>query len=305
MTFVISGASSSIAGLVLDELAGTIAPEQIVLVTRNPARLRDRQDRGYRLVEGDPSDPASLTRAYEGASRLLLISGLNVGSRVADHRNGIEAAKAVGIEHLIYTSVAGAHPTNPTPSAREHFQTELDLYDSGLSFAALRNQYYLEAWVPTIRNVAAFGKGTFRMVGEHGLVAPISTRDIARSAARIMLAPERHDRVVYELTGPQQLTYPQIVALYSQIFEPVEYCPITQEQYYDILGQRGWPRHFDPSFPAPVCFGMEETVQQMVANEAGYQNVLTGSVEFITGQKPRLAQEVFTEIRARQDDGRA
>lgn len=261
MTYVISGASGTLARLVIEELARNVPASDLILVTRSPDALADWAAKGARVLAGDHRDSESLKRAYQGGDRLLLISGLNIGKRVEEHHNAIEAAKAVGITHITYTSVAGVHPQNPTPSAADHLGTERLLWASGLSFASLRNQMYSELIDDMVREVA-LPTGTWTHVGEYGHFVPISRDDIAAAAAAIMLSPEKHDRVCYEMTGSERFTFPQIASLASRLYgKPIEYRAVSPDEMWAMFDSLGVPRKGIPEAElVPVRFGSDELV---------------------------------------------
>lgn len=297
MKFVISGASGTLARLITEELAAKIPASDLILSTRNPAALEDWAARGAKVVRGDHSDLNSLKAGYEGGRRLMVISGLNIGQRIQEHSNAIEAAKAVGIEHITYTSVAGVHPANPTPSAKEHLATERMLWASGLSFTALRDQLYSELLYEQLKDIA-LPTGKWLHVGDKGSISPVSRADIAASAAAIMLAPEKHDRVVYEMTGPERLTYREIAQIGARVFgKPIEYIPVSPEQMHEMLAKMGAKREPDPTsdFP-PVRYGSDELVNQYIANDEGYLDILSHHVEFLTGRKPHSLESVLQTL---------
>lgn len=74
------------------------------------------------------------------------------------HRNAIDAAKATGIRHIIYTSLSfcgGAEGnTSVAQVAQAHLLTERYLKDSGLTYTILRMASYSHLW----NNYAGFLK---------------------------------------------------------------------------------------------------------------------------------------------------
>jgi uncharacterized protein YbjT (DUF2867 family) len=66
------------------------------------------------------------------------------------HRNAIDAAKAVGIKHIIYTSLSfcgGAEgSTSVAQVAQAHLKTEAYLKESGLTYTILRMASYAHLW---------------------------------------------------------------------------------------------------------------------------------------------------------------
>jgi NAD(P)H dehydrogenase (quinone) len=297
LKYVISGASGRLARLIAEELVANISADDLILSTRNPAALEDWASRGAKVVRGDHGDLTSLKAAYESGKRLMVISGLNIGQRVQEHQNVIAAAKAVGIEHLTYTSVAGVHPGNPTPSAKEHLATERMLWTSGLSFAALRDQLYSELIYDMMKDLA-LPTGKYLQVGGQGFISPVSRADIAASAAAIMLAAEKHDRVVYEMTGPERLTNREITQMAARVFgKPIEYLPVSPEQMHEVFAQMGAKREPNPASDIPpICFGSDELVNQWMAFDEGYSDILSYHVEFLTGRKPRSLASVLKAL---------
>jgi NAD(P)H dehydrogenase (quinone) len=297
MKFVISGASGTLARLIAEELVANIPAGDLILSTRNPAALEDWAARGAKVVRGDHGDPDSLKAGYAGGNRLMVISGLNIGHRIQEHGNVIDAAQAAGVEHITYTSVAGVHPGNPTPSAKEHLATERMLWASNLSFAALRNQLYAELIYDMIKDLA-LPAGKYLQVGDKGRTCPVSRADIAACAAAIMLAPEKHDRVVYEITGPERLTNREITQIAARLFgKPIEYMPVSPGQMHEIFALMGAQRRPNPASDIPpVCFGSDELVNQWIAFDEGYCDILSYHVELITGRKPRSLASVLEEL---------
>lgn len=285
MSIAVIGASSNLAGMALEQVIENVPASELTLVTRNPAKLAAWSDRGATVLEGSAKDPALLARAFEGKRRVLLISGLNIGSRLAEHVNVINAAKKAGVGHITYTSTAGAHKVSPVPSAGEHIATEMKLWDSGLSFAALRSQSYFMFYFNMLSRGARVG--SWRSLCRDGKVSPVAESDIAASIAGILLDTARHDRVVYEITGPELLTFPQICRIGEEVFgKPIEYVPLTVEEQYADFKKMGFSLGTDLSKPVPLVYGAEETVQQWIAHEQGLLEILSGHVEFITGRKP-------------------
>jgi uncharacterized protein YbjT (DUF2867 family) len=75
-------------------------------------------------------DESSLVAAFRGAERLLLVStdALDTpGKRLAQHRAAIRAAEAVGVRHVVYTSLTNPYPGSPIGIAEDHRLTEAAL----------------------------------------------------------------------------------------------------------------------------------------------------------------------------------
>jgi NAD(P)H dehydrogenase (quinone) len=295
--YVINGASALVGLRTADNLLETVAAEDITLVSRNTSVLQKYADKGVRVIAGSYNDESVLHEAYKGADRLFMISGLNVGQRVPEHRLAIDVAKKSGIEHITYTSVAAVHPSNPTPSAGEHLTTEEMLQESGLSFTAMRNQYYSDLVHQTVvDNVLA--KNRWVQNNEFGHIVPVSRNDIADCASAIMLEPQKHHRVIYEITGPERLTFPQIAEISASVWGvPIQYMPVTDATMLEIFEKIGVTRNGDPTNPSIAHkFGWEELIPQCQAYESGLYDTLSGHVKYITGKEPETLEATLKRL---------
>lgn len=302
---VVSGASGDLGRRVTALLLEKIAPGQLTLVTRSPANLSQRAAQGVRVCAGDYNDTAALEQAYQGCDTLFLISGLAVTRRVPEHRNAIDAAKKAGVKHIVYTSVAGIHPKNPTLSASDHIQTEADLRASGLGYTILRNATYAEIF-PTIAAAPALATGKWIQAAGEGCMAPVSKEDIARSAACCLLNPAFHDGAVYEITGPEMLNFREITAMASEAYGvPIEYVPVTPEERLAFFDSQGVPRTYDESMAASAdghMWASDEMVSADIAFAQGFHAIMSHHVEFLTGQKPLSLRTVFERCKGKRYD---
>src|SRR5919205_1269322 len=78
--------------------------------------------RGVQVRVADYSRPETLGAAFEGAGRVLLVSGNEVGSRVAQHENVVRAAGRGGGRLHAHTSILRAD-TSGLLLAEEHKAT--------------------------------------------------------------------------------------------------------------------------------------------------------------------------------------
>jgi NAD(P)H dehydrogenase (quinone) len=300
--YVISGASGSLGGKITARLLEKIPAENLTLVTRTPDKLDALKLLGVTVHPGDYNDPEELERAYAGSDVLMLISSLAVTQRVPEHRNAINAAKKAGIRHIVYTSTAGIHPQNPTLSASDHIVTEDDLRRCGLGYTIMRNACYAEVF-PTVAAQPVLRSGEWVQVEGNGKLAPISKDDIARTAVACLLDPARHDGAVYEITGPELLSFRDIAAMASEVYGvPIRYVPVSVAARYAMLDAMGVPRKFTEGMdghPDAHLWCSEEMVSADIAFQAGYHAILTHHVEFITGEKPMNLRAVFDRCRGR------
>ncbi|XVQ09654.1 SDR family oxidoreductase [Spirillospora sp. CA-255316] len=297
---VISGASGDLGRRVTDLLLEADPDVELTLVTRTPQKLDQYAERGISVRPGDYQHPDRLEAAYAGAETLFLISGLNLGRRVSEHRNAIAAAQRAGIRHVVYTSVGGVQPTNPALSAQDHYQSELDLQASGLAYTFLRNALYAEI-VSNILVAPAAASGVMAQATGDGYLAPVAKADIARSAAVCLLRPEQHAGAVYEITGPELLHFDQIAAIGSEVHgTPIKYIRVSADERLAFYDSIGIPRTYDPTMPPSAdghMWASDELVSADVAIAEGYQAVLSHHVKQLTGREPEPLRSVMERVK--------
>ena len=238
MTIVITGASGHLGRLAVESLLQRGVPaEGIVAAGRTAAKLDGLAARGVRTVAIDYADPASLAAAFAGAESVLLVSGSEVGQRVQQNANVIDAAVAAGVQHLVYTSAPKAD-SSPLILAPEHKATEELLRASGVTFTILRNGWYTENYVGTVTDAAASGV-IAASVGD-GRVASASRADYAEAAAAVLAAPTGHENAVYELSGDVAWSFAELAEAASELLgRPVGYEALTPDAHLAVLTAAG------------------------------------------------------------------
>ncbi|AEF42825.1 SDR family oxidoreductase [Hoyosella subflava] len=243
MTIAVTGAAGHLGRLAIDALQERgVAAGDIVAIVRDAARAADLSEAGVQVRVADYSDSQALTTALSGVGKLLLISGSEVGQRVAQHANIINAANAAGVTFVAYTSILAAQ-TSPLALAEEHKATEDLLGESGVQYVLLRNGWYWENYVSAIGTAKATG-ALFGAAGT-GSVAAAARKDYAEAAAAILTSDETQAGKIYELGGDERLTYPELAEVLSGIVgAPVAYKNLAEEEYSRVLEEAGVPAPF-------------------------------------------------------------
>lgn len=235
---VITGATGQLGRLVIAELLKSVPAAQLVAVVRTPAKAADLAALGVTVRRADYSEPASLAAAFQGASKVLLISSSEVGQRLPQHRAVIDAAAAAGVGLLAYTSLLRAD-SSPLALAGEHRQTEALLAASGLPHVVLRNGWYTENYLAAMP--AALQHGVLLGSAGAGRIASAARADYAAAAAAV-LSSDGHAGKVYELAGDDAYTLDQLAADISrQSGQPLRYQDLPQADYEAALLQAGLP----------------------------------------------------------------
>ena len=213
MTIAVTGATGHLGRLVIDELRRSRPAGSLVALVRDPSRAQDLANDGVRVRVADYEDPAALVQGLAEVRTLLLVSGSEVGKRVDQHRNVIEAAVEAGVHHIVYTSAPRAD-TSPLVLAPEHRATEEMLRACGVAWTFLRNNWYTENYVGTLHQAAETGE-IVAAAGE-GRVASATRADFAAATAAVLLG-EGHEGKVYELGGDHAWTFDELAAAASTV----------------------------------------------------------------------------------------
>ncbi|ATE54136.1 NAD(P)H-binding protein [Actinosynnema pretiosum] len=197
---VVTGATGQLGRLVIAALR-----ERGAAVTAAVRDLDKAADLGVPARLADYDRPETLVAAFEGATRVLLISGTDP-NRAEQHRAVVDAAAAAGVELLAYTSVLGA-PTSTLGVAPDHVATEAHIRASGVPFAFLRNGWYHENYDQTARRGAE--TGVITGAAGNGLVASASRADYAEAAA-VVLTGDGFANTAHELSGDTAWAMPEL-----------------------------------------------------------------------------------------------
>lgn len=270
MTIAITGASGQLGRLVTDQLLATVDPAQVVLLTRDPAKLVGYAELGATVRAADFNEPEGLVEALAGVDRMLLISIDAVGGRVEGHRAAIDAAVQAGVRHVAYTSIPEPTADNPSGVVPDHAATEDALRASGLAWTMLRNNLYAEMRLDTIAQAAASGQ--LFANSRDGGAAYVTRADCAAVAAGV-LTGEGHENQAYDVTGPEAVTASDLAELAAkQAGSPVAVVQVDDETYAAGLAAAGVPEVFADllvSFGASIRLGKLAHVSDVVETVGG------------------------------------
>ncbi|MGN7201118.1 SDR family oxidoreductase [Arthrobacter sp. SAFR-044] len=242
MSIVVTGATGQLGRHVLEALLERGVPAgDIVAAGRSVDKLAGFAGRGVRVQPMDYADAGSVAAALKGATRVLLISGSEVGQRVDQHRTVIDAARAEGVELLAYTSIANADTTGMR-LADEHKATEALLRESGVPFVLLRNGWYLENYTEQLPGTLA--QGAVAGSAGDGKVSGASRLDYAHAAAAVLVADDQAGKV-YELGGDEAFSMADLASEISAATgKAISYNDLPAEDYAGLLTSVGVPEAF-------------------------------------------------------------
>jgi len=241
-------------------------------------------------VLADEAQAGSLTVAMDGAERMFLLTPSTPGQAEVEARL-VEAAKQAGVRHVVKQSVLGVDDvTGSFPSVsllKGHGDSEKFIRQSGIGYTFLRPNAFMQ----NLGNMSAAQIKTQSLIANsvgEGRVSYIDMRDIAAVAVEA-LSDDKHIGQVYELTGPQSLTYAEIAKMLTKVVNrTVSYKPMSDEDYRAALLGAG--------LPAARAEGLSALYRSYREGKAAQ---VTDVIERVTGQPARCFEDYLAENKAR------
>lgn len=146
---LVTGATGTQGGAVARELLGR--GYSVRGLTRNPQKSRAMalSSLGAEMVAGSFDDPGSLAAAMAGTHGVFAVTDWwehGVETEIAHGRALIDAARAAGVKHFVYTSVAGADEHTGIPHFDSKYVIEQFLAESGLAWSVVRPVSFMDNW---------------------------------------------------------------------------------------------------------------------------------------------------------------
>ena len=228
---VVTGALGNVGAGVVAALAGRDVDVRVADI--NETALAERFPDCDRVVL-DFTDPSTFDAVVAGAQRLFLIRPPAI-SRVSNTINPIiDAAQDHGVQHVVFSSVAGAESNRIVP----HHRIEAHLIASSMAWTMLRPGFFDQNIATAYRQDIVEDDRIYVPAG-NGFVAFIDARDIGEVAA-VCLTEDGHEMQGYHLTGPQAVAFDQVAALLSdQLGRTITYQPASIFGYFRHLRGQG------------------------------------------------------------------
>ncbi|MVN78720.1 NAD(P)H-binding protein [Hymenobacter sp. HMF4947] len=278
---LVTGATGGLGKAVVENLLKTVGADQISVLVRDPAKAADLQARGVTVRKGDYADYDSLTAAFAGIDKLLLVSGNDITQRVPQHTNVLKAAAAAGVQHLVYTSAQRKTEDGSSAVAfvtEAHLATEKLLKASGLTYTILKNALYLDV-LPQFMG-PALEIGTIYLPAGEGRGSFASRADMGAACAAV-LTGTGHENQSYEIASNESLSFADIAKILSDLSgKEVHYVSPTAEEFGTQLAQAGVPAE-----------GIQMAAGFSVAIAQGEFDLPSSTLEKLLGHKPESAAD--------------
>jgi uncharacterized protein YbjT (DUF2867 family) len=229
----VTGATGTLGSEVVRQLAAAGTPVRAIVRTPSKAAFVPSVE----VVQADLGKPETLAAAFTGVDKaLVIVNGLELEALEA---NAFEAAKAAGVGHIV--KISGRHLDAPflegSILARWHVRSESRLRGLGTRWTILRPAA-LASNVPLWLDREA---GTLSLPVGDGKDTLTDPRDVAAVAVHVLTTPG-HDGALYELTGPELVSYRDAVAkLGAAIGRPLRFVDVPKDAARAGMIEAGLP----------------------------------------------------------------
>jgi uncharacterized protein YbjT (DUF2867 family) len=249
------------------------------------ARRTFGEPAGLRIRATRLDDPGDLTEALAGIRTMFIAMG-SIATEGDLQRIAINAAARIpSIEQVTRLSVLNTSAGSLGINQRAHHSIDRFAVSTGVPYSTIRPAIFSASLLAAAHEVRT--SHTWTGLAGSGRMALIDHRDVAEAGVSVLTDPTwwgaHHD-----LTGPDLLSWPEVLALLSaELREPVTFRVATDRQLLERLTGAGVPAG---------------TAELLITREwailAGENDYTTGTFPKITGREPRPVSEFLQDHRA-------
>jgi uncharacterized protein YbjT (DUF2867 family) len=208
---LVTGVTGTIGRPVLEEVRKSGKSFKALVRSAEDAR---KLPGGTPTAVGDFASKESLNAALHGIDIAYLVCS-PIPQLVDLESNVIDASLASGVKHIVLNSALGASDY-PKSFPSWHKKVEDKLESSGLGYTIIRPngfmQNILAYLAPSIR-----AQGAIYAAMGNARTSYLDVADIAVVIAKALLSPADHAGKVYELNGPESVSYTELAQRISRV----------------------------------------------------------------------------------------
>lgn len=303
--FVLTGASGFLGRVAADYALEILQPGDELVITSSKLESIPTDvvakwcAKGAQVVAASYDDLASMKHAFQGADAVGFIMTWKFGSgRRIQSRNVCEAAKAVGVKRVCFSSFVGGgweaeHELEIPFLPRDYTFVEKTIKASGLAYNIQRNWLYMDN-IPNLFAPSWHFCGNKWLANTHGVPGAFVAREDCSRVYATLLLGGGEPNTVYDVTGPE-VVHPKDVMewMCQQTGFPGEYVDMPDAELRKWWLDRNLPTDMATGdfsrLPMKLCIEDVICCGVMLAN--GSMNSVSDTVERLTGRKPARYQE--------------
>lgn len=268
----ITGAGGTVGSEVVKQLELARVPFRVALFSKE--KVDAALAKGIEAVIIDYNRPETLHAAFKGCDKLFLL-GPNTLNQAQLELNAVDAAKAVGVQHIVKQSVMGAEE-EAFSLALVHRPVEKAIESSGMTWTFLRPNSFMQN-VVTFMAETIKAEATFYSASGEAKITHVDVRDIAAVAVKALTEPN-HAGQAYTLTGSEALTYDELAKELSKVLGySISHISLSPEDLKHGMLAEGMPEGI-----ADRMLDLERYYREDQASR------ITNDIKQVTGHDPRL-----------------
>ena len=266
---LVTGGTGRVGGKLVESLLK--AGERVRVLTRNPQKAVSLHASGASIILGDLAQLKRVNAALCGCDRLISIPP-NTLNQAEQEIQLFEAAKCAGIQHIVKLSTVKADPKSSCHFFRQHAIAEEYLKQSGVRFAILQSNSFMQNFVWFATEMRT--QGTLSLPMQNAKTAPIDIRDVVHVAHEVATRSDTQGKT-YNITGLELLSMREIAEKLSAAFnQDITYINVSPCEFKQTLLRAGLPEWRAEAI----------TTSWQVASEG--QPTVTDIVTRMTGRQP-------------------
>lgn len=211
--------------------------EAIRVIARDPSRLSERERERCEVVQGSLTDTDVVKEAFAGADSVFWLLPPNpqaesVEGHLLDFiRPLCEAMKSLGVRRLIYITGLNRQMIRNTEFESAGLTIDELIKSTGVSYRALRCPAFMDNLLQQVVPIKSQGLFFYPIAGDRKLPT-CASRDIAASAARLLLDHSWSGQDDVAILGPEDLSYNDMALVMSEVLgQPIRYQQIPRETF--------------------------------------------------------------------------
>jgi uncharacterized protein YbjT (DUF2867 family) len=188
----------------------------------------------------------------------------------------IKEAKKNGVKFIVKLSTMGADLQPGYTSGRLHRQVEKIIEESGIPFAFLRPNSFMQSFL-TRSSQTLKNQNAFYLPAGDGKISFVDARDVAAVVVEVLTKNgSQHKNKVYDITGPEALSHSQVAEILSkETGRRISYVDISEEDARNRMKKMGVEDWF-----------IDNAMELYNIYRTGHRSQTTDVIEQLTEQKP-------------------
>src|SRR6266446_10598972 len=242
---VITTPTGAIGHQVLEHIVRSKEPIRVIVrdPSRLPSHIRERID----VVQGSHGEAAVVNKAFAGAEAVFWLVPPDPRAKTVDAAYGdftrpaCTAFKTQGIKRVVGISALGRGTPAAAHAGLVTASLKMDdlIASTGVHYRAVTNPSFMDNLLRQVELIKNQGIFSLPIAGD--LKQPSAcTRDIAATAATVLLDPSWSGVGSVPVLGPEDLSYNDMATIMSEVLDkPVRFREVPGEAFKARLLQRG------------------------------------------------------------------